>query len=149
MREQSNHKILFLCTGNSCRSQMAEGFARHLAGEQWEIYSAGLAPSRVNPRAIQVMSEIGIDIHKQWSKGLDAVPIAELDTVVTLCGDAEESCPTLPGKHTRIHWPLSDPAQATGTDEQIMTVFRAVRNEIEWRVQDLLQGGQGLRAGEN
>ncbi len=113
-------KVLFLCTGNSCRSQMAEGWARHLAGSQWEMYSAGLEPSSVNPRAIQAMAEVGIDIRGQRSKGLDAVPVADLDTVVTLCGDAEERCPFLPGKHTRIHW----------------------------RVQDLLNGGRGTRAGE-
>ncbi len=141
-------RVLFLCTGNSCRSQMAEGWARHLAGSVWEIYSAGLEPSSVNPRAIQAMAEVGIDIHEQRSKGLDAIPIANLDTVVTLCGDAEERCPFLPGKHSRIHWPLPDPAKAQGTEDEIMAVFRAVRDEIQWRVQDLQNGGRGTRPGE-
>ncbi len=141
-------KILFLCTGNSCRSQMAEGFAHQLAGDQWEIYSAGLEPSDVNPRAIQVMAEVGIDIHRQWSKGLEAVSAAQFDTVVTLCGDAEERCPLLPGQHLHIHWPLPDPAKATGTEEQVLAVFRSVRDDIQWRVSDLLNGGRGTRAGE-
>jgi arsenate reductase len=122
---------------------MAEGFARAYAEDDWEVYSAGLEPSRVNPRAIQVMAEQGIDIRQQWSKGLDAVPLSDLSMVVTLCGDAEERCPMLPGQHTRIHWPLSDPAKAEGTNEQIMAVFRAVRDDIQWRVRDLLHGGTG------
>ncbi len=141
-------KLLFLCTGNSCRSQMAEGWARHLADPAWEIYSAGLEPSQVNPRAIRAMAEAGIDIRMQQSKGLDAVPVADLDTVVTLCGDAEERCPFLPGKHLRIHWPLSDPAKATGTEDEVMAVFRSVRDDIRWRVQDLLNGGHGTRPEE-
>ena len=127
---------------------MAEGFARHMAGDSWEVYSAGLEPSHVNPRAIQAMAEVGIDIRHQRSKGLDAVPIAELDTVVTLCGDAEERCPVLPGKHTRIHWPLPDPAKATASDEQIMMVFRGVRDDIRWRVEGILNGGRGTRLSE-
>ncbi len=128
---------------------MAEGFARQLAGDRCEIYSAGLEPSQVNPRAIKVMAEVEIDIRQQWSKGLEAVPVAQLDTVVTLCGDAEERCPMLPGQHLRIHWPLPDPAKATGTDDQVLAVFRSVRDDIRWRVSDLLNGGRGTRTGED
>lgn len=143
-----NRKVLFLCTGNSCRSQMAEGWARRLAGPDWEIHSAGLEPSHVNPRAIRAMAEVGIDIQTQRSKGLDAVPVTELDTVVTLCGDAEERCPFLPGAHIRIHWPLPDPAKAQGAEDEVMAVFRSVRDDIQWRVQDLLNSGRGTRPGE-
>ncbi len=135
-------RVLFLCTGNSCRSQMAEGWARHLSSD-WEIYSAGLEPSEVNPRAIRVMAEAGIDISGQRSKGLDAVPVADLDIVVTLCGDAQERCPFLPGTHIRIHWPLPDPAQAQGTEDEVMAVFRSVRDDIRRRVQDLHNSGSG------
>ncbi len=112
------------------------------------VFSAGLEPSLVNPRAIQAMAEVGIDIREQRSKGLDAIPLEELNTVVTLCGDAEERCPFLPGKHVRIHWPLPDPAKATGTEEEVMAVFRAVRDDIQWRVHDLINGGRGTRPGE-
>jgi arsenate reductase len=127
---------------------MAEGFARHMAGDAWGVYSAGLEPSHVNPRAIQAMAEVGIDIRHQRSKGLEAVPIAELDTVVTLCGDAEERCPMLLGRHTRVHWPLPDPAKATGSDEQLMMVFRGVRDDIRWRVEDVLNGRRGTSPSE-
>src|SRR3974390_2745856 len=111
---------------------MAEGWARHLIGTEWEIYSAGLEPSHVNPRAIQAMAEAGVDIRGQRSKGLDAVPLADLDTVVTLCGEAEERCPFLPGKHVRIHWPLPDPAKAKGSKDEVMAVFRSVCDDIRW-----------------
>jgi arsenate reductase (thioredoxin) len=139
-------KLLFLCTGNSCRSQMAEGFARRDAGDLFDVYSAGLEPSRVNPRAIAVMAEKGVSLDGQWSKELDEVPAADMDLVITVCGDADARCPLLYGRLGRRHWPLPDPAKATGSEEQIMSVFRAVRDDIEQRVQALvaeLAGEQG------
>ncbi|MDK2887743.1 MAG: hypothetical protein PWP72_621 [Thermoanaerobacter sp.] len=131
-------KVLFLCTGNSCRSQMAEGFARAMAQDKWDVYSAGTAPAGVNPRAVQVMAEAGIDISGQKSKAIDPEILNSADVVVTLCGDAYESCPLTPPTVKRIHWPLEDPARAAGTEEEIMARFRAVRDEIKKRVAELL-----------
>lgn len=128
--------ILFLCTGNSCRSQIAEGFAKVFAPEGVKIYSAGLEPAGLNPSAVKVMAEVGIDISGQYSKSIDEIPAHEIDTVITLCGDAEERCPSFPGNVKRIHWPLSDPAKATGSQEQITRVFRSVRDEIKRRVEE-------------
>ena len=129
----SNPRILFLCTGNSCRSQMAEGFARHYGRDAIEVYSAGTQPTAVNPMAMEVMGERGVDISAQTSKGLDAVP-KDVDFIITLCGDAAENCPVYPA-HVRVeHWGLPDPARATGTREEVMKVFREVRDEIERRV---------------
>jgi len=141
---QGNPKtILFLCTGNSCRSQMAEGFARRLAPAGQTIYSAGTEPKQIHPLAIDVMREIGIDISAQRSKGLAEVPVEKLDMVITLCGEAAESCPVLPGKIERAHWPLCDPAAAQGDREEVGKIFRAVRDEIRARVEDLLSGKNG------
>ncbi|MFV1952123.1 MAG: arsenate reductase (thioredoxin) [Nitrospinota bacterium] len=131
-------KILFLCTGNSCRSQMAEGFARHPGKELLEVRSAGLKPAGVNPRAIQVMKEVQIDISDQTSDKLNKERIKDIDMIITLCGDAEENCPVTPPHIKRIHWPLKDPARAKGTDEEIIKQFRAVRDEIKKRVEDLI-----------
>jgi arsenate reductase len=131
-------KVLFLCTGNSARSQMAEAFARHDGGSVIEAFSAGLEPSWVNPRAIAVMAEKGITLDGHWSKGLDAVPLADIDLVITLCGDADARCPLLLGRRGRRHWPLPDPAKATGSESDMLAVFHAVRDEIEQRVQNLV-----------
>ena len=131
-------KILFICTGNSARSQMAEAFTRHYGGDTLEVYSAGLEPSRVNPRAIAVMAEKGISLDGQWSKGLDAVPADDVDLVITLCGDADARCSLIYGRLGRHHWPLPDPAKATGTDDDILVVFRRVRDDIEQRVHTLV-----------
>lgn len=128
--------ILFLCTGNSCRSQIAEGFAKKLAEGDIKIYSAGLEPASLNPYAVRVMAEIGIDISKQYSKSIDEIPAHEIDTVITLCGDAEERCPSFYGNVERFHWPLPDPARATGSEEEIMGVFRSVRDEIKRRIEE-------------
>ena len=127
--------LLFLCTGNSCRSQMAEGFANKYAGHEWEIFSAGLRPQGINPMAIRVMQEQGIDITGQSSKSMETEEICKMDVIVTLCGGAREACPITPPGIKRIHWPLTDPAQATGSEEEILRVFRQVRDEIEERVQ--------------
>jgi arsenate reductase len=133
-RESKHKTILFLCTGNSCRSQMAEGFARHLSSNGDEIYSAGTHPKPIHPLAIRVMQEAGIDISGQHSKGLDSIPINKIDVVVTLCGDAAANCPRLPGAAKHIHWPLSDPALAQGDEEKVVGAFRTVRDELRSRI---------------
>ena len=132
-------KILFLCVGNSARSQMAEGFARALAGDRWEVHSAGTAPAGLNPLAVEAMAEVGIDISGHTSKVVDPEVFKSADVVVTLCGDAAESCPLTPPGVRRIHWPLPDPARAAGTREEILAAFRAVRDDIKKRVQTLLE----------
>jgi two-component system phosphate regulon sensor histidine kinase PhoR len=129
--------ILFLCTGNSCRSQMAEGFARSLAPENVKIFSAGTEPKAIHPLAIKVMEEAGIDISNQSSKGLGTLPLENIDLVVTLCGEAQESCPTLPKNTEHLHWPLPDPALAKGDEETVLETFRAVRDEIRARIEKL------------
>lgn len=132
-------KIMFLCTGNSCRSQMAEGFAKELGKGLVEVHSAGLSPHGVNPRAVDVMKEIKIDISKQTSKPIDEKLLKQMDIIITLCDDAAESCPWTPPEIKRIHWSVKDPAKATGTEEEIMKEFRRVRDETEKRVNDFIK----------
>lgn len=132
-------KLLFVCTGNSARSQMAEALARHYGGDLFEVFSAGLEPSRVNPRASAVMAEKGISLAGQWSKGLDAVPLAEMDLVITLCADADARCPVVSGRFGRRHWPLDDPAEAEGSEEHVLAAFRSVRDELDERIRQLAQ----------
>ncbi len=136
-RPGSPWRVLFLCTGNSCRSQMAEGWARALEKDLWQVESAGLEPAGVNPRAVAAMAEAGVDISGQTSKMLDPAAFDRLDLVVTLCGDAEERCPLTPPSVQRLHWGLPDPARATGSEEEIQQVFRRVRDEIRSRLQSL------------
>jgi arsenate reductase len=131
--------ILFLCTGNSCRSQMAEGWVRALADERVSVQSAGIEAHGKNPRAIAVMQEAGIDISGQESTRVDATMLEAADLVVTVCGHADEHCPVLPQGTRREHWPLNDPAKATGSEDEIMQVFRASRDDIKQRVTDLLR----------
>ena len=123
--------ILFLCTGNSCRSQMAEGFAKKILPKNMEIFSAGIEPKRIHPIAIKVMQEVGIDISKQQSKNIAEISIGEIDIVITLCGDAAERCPIFPGKVKRIHWEIEDPAKVRGSDKEIAKVFRKIRDNIK------------------
>ena len=130
--------ILFLCVANSARSQMAEGLACRIVSQRVRALSAGSAPGTLHPLAVRAMAELGIDITAQVSKGLDAVPTEEVDTVVTLC--AEEVCPVLPGGVERLHWPLSDPAAAGGSEEARLQAFRDVRDEIQRRLLALLVG---------
>lgn len=130
--------VYFICTGNSCRSQMAEGFARHYGGDIVEVYSGGVEAHGVNPRAIAVMAEKGIDISRHESKLLNEAVLFKSDYVITLCGDARDRCPVLPPSVKSIHWGLEDPAKATGTEDEIMDKFREVRDEIEDRVKKLL-----------
>ena len=130
--------ILFLCTGNSCRSQMAEGWARQLGGSHLEVQSAGIEAHGKNPRAIAVMREAGIDISSQESTIVTAAMLERANIVVTVCGHADEQCPVLPAKVKKIHWPLTDPAKATGSEEAVMNEFRATRDAVKNRVTDLL-----------
>jgi arsenate reductase len=130
-------RILFLCVANSARSQMAEGIARKLAPDGVEVYSAGSRPSRVNPLAIRALAEIGVDASAHWSKGVDAVPVDTIDTVVTLC--AEEVCPVFPRPVRRLEWKLTDPASADGSDEERLQRFRDVRDELHRRIEALFR----------
>ncbi len=128
-------KIMFLCTGNSCRSQIAEGIAKHLGGNRVEIYSAGLEAHGLNPRAIKVMDEIGVGISKHTSDEIDQKLLNTMDYAITLCGDAEDRCPLTPPSVTKMHWPFDDPAQAVGTEAEIMEQFRLIRDAIAKRIE--------------
>ncbi len=128
--------VLFLCVANSARSQMAEGLAQKRFGDAVIVQSAGSEPSRVNPLAIRVLAEIGIDITDHRSKSVQEIDPATVDTVITLC--AEEVCPVFLGKARRLHWPLADPATAEGTGEERLQRFREVRDEITRRLEDLV-----------
>ena len=131
--------VLFLCTGNSCRSQMAEGWLRHLAGERFEVLSAGTAPVGVNPRAIEVMQEVGIDISHHRSKHVAEVQGPRLHYVITVCDHAHASCPTEPRGDARLHWSFDDPAHAQGSIPERVQVFRRVRDEIGAQIQTWLR----------
>jgi len=130
--------LLFLCTGNSCRSQIAEGWAEHLANGSIQVQSAGIEAHGKNPRAISVMQEVGIDISQQESTKLTDEMLSKADVLVTVCGHADEHCPVIPAGKEKIHWPLNDPAKASGTEDEIMAVFRASRDDIKQRVELLL-----------
>lgn len=132
-------KVLFLCTGNSCRSQMAEGLLRHLAGDRFEVASAGTALQGLNPGAVAVMREIGIDIAHHKSKHIDHFCGEQFDCVITVCDRAKESCPIFPARSSVLHWSFDDPAAAVGTVEARQIVFRRVRDEIAERVRDFVQ----------
>jgi len=123
-------RVLFLCTGNSARSQMAEGLLRHLSRDALEVHSAGTKPSAVNPLAIQAMAEIGIDISKHRSKHVSEFAEQKFDYVITVCDSAKESCPVSPGNPKQIHWSLTDPAAAEGTEEERLKVFCQIRDEL-------------------
>ena len=123
--------VLILCTGNSCRSHLAEGILRAAAGDSLRVASAGSKPSGcVHPLSIQVMSEIGIDISQHRSKHLSEFLNQDVETVITVCGNADQACPMFPGQVNRHHWGFDDPAHATGTEEENLAVFRRVRDEI-------------------
>ncbi|HVQ41328.1 MAG TPA: arsenate reductase ArsC [Vicinamibacterales bacterium] len=131
-------RLVFLCVANSARSQMAEGLARHLFGDRVHVQSAGSQPSRVNPHAIAVMAEIGIDILTQTSKSIDAVDIQHANLVITLCAD--EVCPVVPGRVERLHWPLPDPVAAPPA--MMVEAFRSVRDDLKQRLE-----GEGMKRG--
>ncbi len=127
-------RVLILCTGNSARSQMAEGILRHLAGDDFEVASAGVAPSRIRPEAIKVMGELGIDISGQRSKSVDEFLRQEFHYVITVCDNANEQCPVFPGPTERIHWSFADPAAVQGDEPARLAAFRRVRDEIAERL---------------
>ena len=133
-------RVLILCTGNSARSQMAEGLLRHDGGAAFEVYSAGTHPSQVRPEAIAAMREIGIDISTHHSKSVDEFTGQEFDTVITVCDNAKENCPVFPAKTERIHWSFDDPATAEGDESGRLAVFRRVRDEIRAQLQSFIEG---------
>lgn len=146
----SKIKILFLCTGNSCRSQMAEGWARHLKGDAIEAYSAGVAPHSLDPRAVRAMADAGVDISGHHSKHVNELAGIEFDYVVTVCGHAQETCPFFPGKTKVAHAGFEDPpklAEGAATDDEAMAHYRRVRDEIRAYIETLpeaLAGSNGI-----
>ena len=130
----SKPKVLFLCTGNSARSQMAEGYVRHVAGDSFEPLSAGIEPKGLNPLAVEAMSEIGIDISQQKSKDVVSFLGQYIPYIVTVCDNARERCPIFPRTYKFLHWGFDDPAAAQGTREEKLAVFRRVRDEIAKKI---------------
>lgn len=135
----TNKVIYFLCTGNSCRSQMAEGWAKKLLPEDWEVYSAGIETHGVNPNAIKAMKEVGIDISHHTSDLIEKDILNKANLVVTLCGDAADKCPMTPPGVRREHWGFEDPAKAVGTDDEKWSVFQKVRDAIGARIDKFVQ----------
>jgi len=133
-------QVLFLCTGNSCRSQMAEGWLKQLGGDNYEVFSAGIEAHGKNPRAIAVMQEAGVDISVQESEVIHPERLQSLDLLVTVCSHADEHCPVLSMAGKREHWPFSDPAKASGNEAEIMEEFRRVRDQIRHRIELFLHG---------
>lgn len=134
-------KVLFLCTGNTARSQMAEGFLRKYAGEVYEVFSAGLEPSAINPLTVQVMEEVGVDMSEHYGKGLKQyLGQVHFSYMITVCSRAEEKCPIFPGMGTRLHWPFDDPAAVQGSQEEKLAKFCQVRDQIEAKVLEWLRG---------
>ncbi|WP_400161786.1 arsenate reductase (thioredoxin) [Brevibacillus sp. TJ4] len=139
--------VYFLCTGNSCRSQMAEGFLKALGNDCFEVKSAGLEAHGLNPRAVQVMGEAGIDIRSQSSDVIDADTLNRADYVITLCGHADEHCPVIANPQViKQHWGFDDPAKATGTEEQVMNSFREVRDAIKQKIEQFVSEAGSKRA---
>ena len=135
-------RVLFLCTHNSARSQMAEGLVRHLAGDRFEAHSAGTEATRVRPLAIKAMTELGIDISRQESKLLDRYLREPFDFVITVCDEANQSCPIFPGGKRRLHWSFPDPSRSTGTEAEQLATYRAVRDGIRERIERELIAGE-------
>jgi arsenate reductase len=133
-------RVLFLCTHNSARSQMAEGLLRHLAGDRFEVMSAGTEATHVRPLAIRAMEEVGVDISGQESETLDRYLSEPFDRVITVCDEANEACPFFPGASERLHWSFPDPSKAQGTEEERLGVFRRVRDDIKDRIRRELIG---------
>ena len=131
----SPHRVLFLCTHNSARSQMAEGLLRHLGGERFRAFSAGTEATQVRPLAIEAMAELGIDVSGQASKTLDRYLGEPFDAVITVCDQAAEACPVFPSAKRRLHWSFPDPSKASGTKEAQLAVYRRVRDEIRQRIE--------------
>jgi arsenate reductase len=138
-------RVLILCTGNSARSQIAEGLLRHFHGDRFQVYSAGIEPSFVRPQAIRIMNEIGIDISTQRSKSIDEFLTQEFDYVITVCDNANERCPIFPGAPNRIHWSVEDPVAVAGDEETQLAAFRAARKELQrWLEEFAKNEGSGI-----
>jgi arsenate reductase len=137
--------VLFLCTGNSARSQMAEGLLRHLSGGRIEAHSAGTDPKGLNPYAVQAMAERGIDISDHVSKGIEPMLGQSFDRVITVCDRARQSCPAFAGAAEQIHWSIPDPAEADGSDDEVLSAFRTARDDLEARIRAFLS--EPARAG--
>ena len=133
------HNIIFICTGNSCRSQIAEGLLKNEARDKFNVYSAGSHPSRIHPASIKVMAEWGIDISNQKSEIIDKYLNEKIDIVVTVCDNANKSCPSFPSEGIRIHWSIKDPFHSWGDDEKDLEPYRLVRNEIKDKIKTLLK----------
>jgi arsenate reductase len=132
-------RVLFLCTHNSARSQMAEGWLRHVAGERFEVASAGTEATRVRPLALRAMAEVGVDLSGHASKTLERFLAEPWDYVITVCDDANEACPYFPGGKRRLHWSFPDPSRATGSEDEQLAVYRAVRDAIRARIDDFVR----------
>ncbi len=132
-------KVMFLCTANSCRSQMAEALMRALSRGRIEAHSAGLFAAGVHPHAAAVIKELGMDISSQHSKDIDVGLMHQMDYVITLCGNAESTCPATPPDVRRIHWPIEDPVRAQGTEAEVLKEFRRARDEIKERIEEFLR----------
>ncbi|WP_322793075.1 arsenate reductase ArsC [Bellilinea sp.] len=133
-------RVLFLCTGNSARSQMAEALLRKYAGDHFEVYSAGLEPKGLNPYTVKVLEEIGVDTSQHYSKTLDTfMGKVHFGYLITVCSNAEENCPVFPGMGKRMHWPFEDPAAFVGSEEETLQKFREVRDQIDARVREWLK----------
>jgi len=139
----TKNKLLFLCTGNSCRSQMAEAFMRAYGGERFAVYSAGTQPTEINPWTYRAMAELGFDLAGHYSKNVEEYRgVVDFDTVITVCGEANEHCPVYLGRaNQRLHWGFEDPAKFVGSDEETLAKFRQVRDAISARVKDWLDSG--------
>lgn len=133
-------RVLFLCTGNSARSQMAEGLLRHMAGDVFEVFSAGTQPAGLNPRAVAAMKDIGVDISRQRSKHVEEFLNGRFDYVITVCDRAKESCPVFPSSVALLHWSFDDPAASVGTEVEREKVFHRVRDEIQGQIRTFLNG---------
>ncbi|WP_419394136.1 arsenate reductase (thioredoxin) [Cytobacillus praedii] len=138
----SKKTIYFLCTGNSCRSQMAEGWAKNYLGKDWNVYSAGIEAHGLNPNAVKAMKEAGIDIYSQTSDIIDPDILNNADLVVTLCGDAADKCPVTPSHVKREHWGFDDPAKAEGSERYKWAFFQRVRDEIGERIKRFAETGE-------
>ena len=135
-------KLLFVCTGNSCRSQIAHGLLNNIAGDRFDVFSAGLSPNKVHPMAIEVMKEIDIDISLHTSDHLDDYLDKDVDVVITTCDDANESCPFFPGNVMRLHWSIADPFESWNVEESNIQLFRETRNKIEEKIGSLLRSNE-------
>ena len=135
-------RVLFLCTGDSVRSQMAEGLLRHMAADRFDVFSAGVEPKEVNPLAIAVMKELSIDISKQKSKSVNEFVSQKFDYIITLCDNAKQTCPFFPGKAERLHWDLEDPAAAVGSEEERLAVFRRIQAAILENIYSFINAGE-------